>query len=95
MHKYECFYSRICGESGVEFFGVEREGVGLDVHKQRRRAAQFDRRDGGDRCVRHGGNHIAGTDAARPQRNVNGVGAICHADAVGRTDGSGKFRLES
>ena len=67
---------------------VDVEGIGVDIHQNRRRARVSDGGNRGDKGERRGNHFIAGTDAGGQKRQVQRAGAGVRPNAeCGATTG--------
>ena len=84
--------NRACapGDGCARRIGAQGESLGFDISQYGRSASRFDSGHGGQRRMRHGDDFVARADSARPQRQLDGIGAggdaDCVADAVIRRE---------
>ena len=74
--------------------GIQSSGCRVDVRQHRHGAGQLDSRHGGDRRMGDRQDRIAGPDAAGPERDVEGIGAVAHSDGVPHSQITGELLLE-
>src|SRR6202035_2231693 len=75
--------------------GIDVEGAGIDVDEHRTRAQVAENLGGRGESIRRGDNLVAGSDAERPQREVQRSGAMRKGDRVLGADILGEFAFEA
>ena len=81
-------------DRGFEKFGIEIEGVALDIDENRLRAAGADAICAGNKGMADGDDLIAKTDTNRTQRKLEGRSTAGDGADIGSTDYCRKFVLE-
>jgi hypothetical protein len=77
-----------------QIVGIHAIASRVDVDQDGGRPDHFDRRDGGDRRMRHRHHRTARPDAQRAQRQRQGVGAVGDAHRVRHAEPGGELALE-
>ena len=81
-------------DGGLQPGHVHQQRFRVDVDKARERATACDRFGGGGEGVRDRDHLIAGTDAERPQRQLQGIRAVAAGDRLARAAVGGELSFE-
>ena len=82
------------GDGTLEERRIERVELRIDVHQDGRGARQLNGGHGRDGGVRHGDDFVAGTDAARRERDMERFGPASDADPMIDTDEARELPFE-
>ena len=92
MHRDDRFRAR--RNRRLDLADIHQEVIVADVDEYRRGTKRANGRDRRHRRIGHGNDLVAGLDAQRRQRDVDGVSSAVHADAARNPEIAGHFTLE-